>query len=148
MVSSPDEFTPQSRERWGRFRSMWQPTLTQHYAVLCRAMLYEYCASTRSVVAFLEKTAIAYHPNWRKNAKFWRYAIAVFSKNATTLRVEAFSPGVDKRLCRFFESKNLGVCSSAFLHIKLADQLETWHSKTLFRLRGLMPLIILRIGES
>ena len=45
--------------------------------------------------------------------------------------LEAFSPGVEKQLCRFFESKNFGVCN-AFLHIKLADQLETWHSKTFF----------------
>ena len=45
--------------------------------------------------------------------------------------VEAFSPGVEKKLCRFFESKTFGVCN-AFLHTKLEDQLETWHSKTLF----------------
>jgi len=47
--------------------------------------------TTRSVEAFLEKTAIAYHPNLRKSATFWWYAIAVFSKNASTLRVEGSS---------------------------------------------------------
>jgi len=44
-----------------------------------------YC--TRNVEAFLEKTAIAYHPNSRKSAKFGWYVMTVFSKNATTLRV-------------------------------------------------------------
>ena len=33
-------------------------------------------------------------------------------------------PGVEKQFCRFFESKNFGVCN-AFLHTKLIDQLET-----------------------
>ena len=42
-----------------------------------------------------------------------------------------YLPGVEKKLCRFFESKTFGVCN-AFLHTKLEDQLETWHSKTLF----------------
>jgi len=73
----------------------------------------------------------------------YRYQCCEISVNATladTISIkrkvlEAFSPGVEKRLCRFFESKNFGVCN-AFLHTKLADQLETWHSKTLFRLRG------------
>ena len=49
-------------------------------------------SSTRSVEAFLEKTAIAYHPFSRKSAKFWRYAIAVFFKNASTLRVPVAVP--------------------------------------------------------
>ena len=48
-----------------------------------------------------------------------------------SVTLEAFSPGVEKRLCRFFASKNFGVCN-AFLHTKLADQLETWHSKPIF----------------
>ena len=53
------------------------------------------------------------------------------------LRVlEAFSPGVEKRLCRFFESKNFGVCN-AFLHTKRADQVETWHSKNALSTPGL-----------
>ena len=44
-------------------------------------------AGTRSVVAFLEKTAIAYRQNLAFFLQFGWYAIAVFSKNATTLRV-------------------------------------------------------------
>jgi len=46
-------------------------------------------AITRSVVAFLEKTAIAYRQNLAFFLQFWWYAIAVFSKNAMTLRVNA-----------------------------------------------------------
>jgi len=38
------------------------------------------------------------------------------------LVIEVFSPGVEKRLCWFFESKNFGVCN-AILRAKLADQL-------------------------
>ena len=41
-----------------------------------------------------------------------------------------------------FESKNFGVCN-AFLHTKLADQLETWHSKTLFSTVGLNASIVM-----
>ena len=36
--------------------------------------------------------------------------------------LESFSPGVEKRLCMFFELKNFGVCN-AILRTKLADQL-------------------------
>jgi len=43
--------------------------------------------STRNVEAFLKKTDIAYRPNPSKKAKFWWYAISVFFKNASTLRV-------------------------------------------------------------
>ena len=39
-----------------------------------------------------------------------------------TYLLETFSPGVEKRLCRFFESKNFGVCN-AILGAKLAYQL-------------------------
>jgi len=42
---------------------------------------------TRNVEAFLKKTDIAYRPNPSKKAKFWWYAISVFFKNASTLRV-------------------------------------------------------------
>ena len=52
-------------------------------------------------------------------------------RTCQNLILEAFSLGVEKELCRFFEAKNLGVCN-AFLRIKLADQLETWHSKNAF----------------
>ena len=45
-----------------------------------------YCR-TRNVEAFLEKTAIAYRQNVAFFLEFGWYAIAVFSKNATTLRV-------------------------------------------------------------
>ena len=48
---------------------------------------------TRSVVAFLEKT-----PNSRKNATFWRYAIAVLPKNATTPRVRYVHRSYDMQL--------------------------------------------------
>ena len=43
--------------------------------------------STRNVEAFLEKTAIAYRQNVAFFLEFGWHAIAVFSKNATTLRV-------------------------------------------------------------
>ena len=49
-----------------------------------------YERSTRDVEAFLKKTAIAYHLNSRKSTKFWRYAIAVFFKNASTARVQVY----------------------------------------------------------
>ena len=39
------------------------------------------------------------------------------------LTLEAFSPEVEKRLCRLFESNNFGVCN-AILRAKLADQLK------------------------
>ena len=52
------------------------------------------------------------------------------------ITVEAFSSGVEKQLCRFFESKTLGVCN-AFLHTKQAYQRETWHSKNAFSTPGL-----------
>jgi len=47
------------------------------------------------------------------------------------ITIEAFSSGVEKRLCRSFESKNLGVCN-ALLHTKQAYQLGTWHSENAF----------------
>ena len=48
-----------------------------------------------------------------------------------TCRSEAFSPGVEKRLYRFFKSKNFGA-HNAFLRAKLVGQLETWLSKNAF----------------
>ena len=51
--------------------------------VLCTRHSY-----TRNVEAFLEKTAIAYRQNVAFFLEFGWHAIAVFSKNATTLRVD------------------------------------------------------------
>jgi len=62
-------------------QQLYQPIAKPHHSRALNLMC------TRNVEAFLEKTDIAYHPNWRKSGKFWRYAIAVFSKNASTLRV-------------------------------------------------------------
>jgi len=45
----------------------------------------KYC--TRNVEAFLKKTDIAYRSNQSEKDKFWWHAIAVFFKNASTLRV-------------------------------------------------------------
>ena len=47
---------------------------------------------TRNVEAFLEKTAIAYRQNMAFFLEFGWHAIAVFSKNATTLRVVLLPP--------------------------------------------------------
>jgi len=62
------------------------------------------------------------------------------TKIKATLRIrwpiEEFSPGVERRVYRFFESKNFGVCN-AFSHTKLTDQLETWHSKNALLTPGL-----------
>ena len=47
--------------------------------------------STGNEEAFFKRTIIAYHLYLRKSAKLWQYAIAVFLKNASTLRVEQLS---------------------------------------------------------
>jgi len=48
---------------------------------------------------------------------------------------EAFGTRDEKRLCKVFESKTFGVWD-AFLQIKPTDQLEPWHSKSVFSTRG------------
>jgi len=61
---------------------------------------------TRSVVAvFLEKTAIAYRQNLAFFLQFGWYAIAVFSKNATTLRVLRVPP----TFCTFFMRQSTSI---------------------------------------
>lgn len=50
--------------------------------------------------------------------------------------LEAFSPRAEKTVMQGFGAKTLGVCN-AFLHIKLADQLKTRHSRNAFSTPGL-----------
>jgi len=73
--------------------------------------------TTRNVEAFLEKTAIAYRQNLALFLENGWYAIAVFSKNALTLRVDGcihVSTG-EAKIKSSFHPASLAVRSRLFL---------------------------------
>ena len=59
----------------------------------------------------------------------------------TYCTIEKFRPGFEKRLCRFFKSKNLGACN-AFFHIETGRSTKKAFGsrKSLFQPQGWIPL--------